>query len=74
MMIMVALNAFSAKGFGEAEYWFVDQGGGCGRLLITGVAILVGIIHTGYMPGFDNWTIGEARHLWATSPPWWAWP
>ena len=61
MMIMVALNAFSAKGFGEAEYWFsLIKVVAVVGFLITGVAILVGIIHTGYMPGFDNWTIGEA--------------
>ncbi|MFD2752921.1 amino acid permease [Comamonas terrae] len=61
MLVMLGLNAFSAKGFGEAEYWFaLIKVLAVLGFLVTGVLILAGIIHTGHMPGFENWTVGEA--------------
>lgn len=61
MLVMLGLNAFSAKGFGEAEYWFaLIKVLAVLGFLVTGVLILAGIIHTGHMPGFENWAVGEA--------------
>lgn len=61
LLVMVGLNAFSVKGFGEAEYWFaLIKVIAVIGFLGTGVAILFGIIHTGQAPGFSNWTVGDA--------------
>ena len=61
LLIMVALNAISARGFGEAEYWFaLIKVVAVLGFLATGVMILFGVISTGHMPGFDNWTVGDA--------------
>ncbi|OZI79980.1 amino acid permease [Bordetella genomosp. 2] len=61
LLLMLGLNAFSARGFGESEYWFsLIKVVAVICFLVTGVAILAGIVHTGHMPGFANWTVGEA--------------
>ncbi|CAF1564221.1 unnamed protein product [Rotaria magnacalcarata] len=60
MAIMVALNAFSVKGYGEAEYWFALT-----KVLAVVVFIVIGIVvacggmgHHTY--GFENWKIPGA--------------
>ena len=58
--IVVGFNAFSAKGFGEAEYWFsFVKVTVIIVFIIAGTAILFGA--TNYHPlGFKNWTMGDA--------------
>lgn len=60
LAIILALNLFSAKAFGEAEFWFA------GVKVITiiiflvlGVAMIAGIMG-GTSPGLANWTVDEA--------------
>lgn len=60
MLIMFALNAFTVKGYGEAEYWFAMI-----KVVTVVIFIVVGILvdtgaigHCKY--GFDNWKKGEA--------------
>jgi lysine-specific permease len=61
LLLMVGLNAFSARGFAEAEYWFaLIKVLAVVAFLITGVLILFGIISNGHVPGFENWTTGDA--------------
>ncbi|WQE35286.1 amino acid permease [Bordetella avium] len=61
LLLMLGLNAFSAKGFGEGEYWFsLIKVIAVLAFLATGVAILAGIIHGGDSPGLSNWTVGDA--------------
>ena len=61
LLLMVGLNAFSARGFAEAEYWFaLIKVVAVVAFLITGVLILFGIISNGHVPGFENWTTGDA--------------
>src|SRR3990167_8638713 len=57
--IFVALNALSARGFGEAEYWFsLIKVTVIIIFIITGTAMVLGIIHFDGA-GFKNWTIGD---------------
>lgn len=61
LLLMVGLNAFSARGFAEAEYWFaLIKVLAVVAFLVTGVLILSGIIRNGHVPGFENWTTGDA--------------
>ena len=61
LLLMIGLNAFSARGFAESEYWFaLIKVIAVICFLVTGVAIITGILHTGHMPGFQNWTVGDA--------------
>lgn len=60
MAIMFILNAFTVKGYGEAEYWFAMI-----KVVTVLIFLLVGILvdtgaigHCHY--GFKNWTHGEA--------------
>lgn len=61
LLLMLSLNAFSTRGFAEAEYWFaLIKVVAVIAFLITGVLILFGIISSGHTPGFENWTTGDA--------------
>ena len=61
---LLAINLFSVKGFGEAEFWFAGI-----KVVVTiqiplivGVLMIVGIMHSGEEAGFHNWVLdgGEA--------------
>lgn len=58
--LFVGLNAISAKGFGEAEYWFsFIKVTTIIIFILTGSAIVFGL--TNYEPiGIKNWTMGDA--------------
>lgn len=60
LSIFVGVNALSAKGFGEAEYWlsFIKVTTII-VFIFTGVAIIFGLTHHEVV-GFKNWTIGDA--------------
>lgn len=61
LIIIVALNAFSVKGFGEAEFW-------CSLIkvvtviafIIVGLLMVFGIMHGETHPGWSNLTMGDA--------------
>ncbi len=62
MLIMFLLNAFTVKGYGEAEYWFAMI-----KVITVLIFMLVGIlVDAGALGkprktiGFDNWTIEGA--------------
>ena len=60
LTIILALNLFSARIFGESEFWFA----GIKVItiivfLIVGVAMIVGIVG-GHEAGYSHWTSGEA--------------
>lgn len=58
--IFVAFNAFSARGFGEAEYWFsLIKVMTIVVFIIVGTAMIFGLT-THQSIGFKNWTIGDA--------------
>lgn len=60
LSIVVGFNALSAKGFGEAEYWFsFIKVTVIIAFIVAGFAMALGF--TKYQPGgFKNWTIGDA--------------
>src|SRR3990167_8836122 len=59
LTIFVAFNAFSVKGFGEAEYWFsFIKVTTIVVFILTGMAMLLGITHY-HSVGFKNWSAGE---------------
>ena len=62
MIVMFLLNAFTVKGYGEAEYWFAMI-----KVVTVLVFLLVGIlVDSGAIGkprrtiGFENWSRGEA--------------
>lgn len=60
LAILFGLNFFSAKMYGESEFWFA----GIKVLtiivfLIVGLLMIIGILG-GTSPGFQNWTAGDA--------------
>ncbi|MFV0517138.1 MAG: amino acid permease [Aminipila sp.] len=60
LLILILLNVFSAKIYGESEFWFAGV-----KVITIIVFLIVGIlmiagIMGGKTPGFDNWTIDEA--------------
>lgn len=58
LAILLALNLFSVKGFGEAEYWFAGIKVVVTVIfLIVGVLMIVGIMNAGEEAGFHNWTL-----------------
>ena len=60
MAVLVGLNLFSAKVFGESEFWFASiKVVTIIIFLIVGVAMIFGIMG-GQATGFSNWTRGEA--------------
>ena len=63
LAVLLALNLFSVKGFGEAEYWFAGIKVVVTIIfLIVGVLMIIGIMNSGEEAGFHNWTLdgGEA--------------
>ncbi|MCB6992820.1 amino acid permease [bacterium 210820-DFI.6.37] len=58
LAVLLALNLFSVKGFGEAEFWFAGI-----KVVITiifliiGVLMIVGIMKSGEEAGFHNWVL-----------------
>ncbi len=60
LAILFALNAFSAKMYGESEFWFAGiKVVTIVIFLVVGVLMIMGIMG-GKAPGFQNWTIGDA--------------
>ena len=60
LSILVALNALSARAYGEGEFWFaLVKVVVVVVFLVLGVLIIAGILGDTH-PGFDNWTKGEA--------------
>lgn len=59
LTVFVAFNALSARGFGEAEYWFsLIKVSAIIVFIMVGMGIIFGL--TGHESiGFKNWTIGE---------------
>lgn len=56
----VGFNALSAKGFGEAEYWFsFIKVTAIIIFIVTGIAMILGF-HNDHPVGFKYWTIGDA--------------
>ena len=63
LAVLLALNLFSVRGFGEAEYWFAGIKVVVTIIfLIVGVLMIIGIMNSGEEAGFHNWTLdgGEA--------------
>ena len=57
---ILALNLFSARAFGESEFWFAGiKVVTIIVFLVLGAAMIVGLIG-GHEAGLTNWTIGEA--------------
>jgi lysine-specific permease len=61
LALMFALNAFSARGFGESEFWFALIKVIAVLLFITvGVVVLAGLLPQRPSPGFHNFVAGDA--------------
>ena len=65
LLLMVALNAISVKGFGEAEYWFAAiKVATVLVFIVLGVAMIVGILKGGPQGGvwgaLATWHVGDA--------------
>jgi len=61
LAITFGLNALSARGFGEAEFWFALIKVIAVVVFIgLGVLMLLGIIRGGETGGWQNWTLGDA--------------
>jgi lysine-specific permease len=60
-LLMFGLNAISVKGFGESEYWFaLIKVVAVLAFIVTGLAMLAGIIKGDVGSVVGTWTIGEA--------------
>ena len=60
--ILLMLNLFSVKGFGEAEFWFAGIKVVVTIIfLIVGVLMIVGIMHSGEDAGFHNWVLDGGK-------------
>lgn len=60
LAILFGLNYFSAKMYGESEFWFAGiKVVTIIVFLIVGILMIVGIIG-GHNTGFENWTIADA--------------
>ncbi len=60
LAIIYALNFFSARGYGEGEFWFASiKVITIFIFLVVGVLMILGIMG-GESPGFSNWTTGDA--------------
>ena len=58
--LLLVLNMFSAKIFGEAEFWFAGiKVATIIIFLVVGVLMIIGVFKA-ESPGFSNWTAGEA--------------
>ena len=65
LLLMVALNAISVKGFGEAEYWFAAiKVATVLVFIVLGVAMIFGILQGGPQEGvwgaLATWHVGDA--------------
>ncbi|KOQ39207.1 amino acid permease, partial [Achromobacter xylosoxidans] len=61
LAITFGLNALSARGFGEAEFWFaLIKVIAVLAFVAMGVMMLLGIIRGGEDGGVANWTVGDA--------------
>ncbi|MBP6706412.1 MAG: amino acid permease [Achromobacter sp.] len=61
LALTFGLNAFSARGFGESEYWFaLIKVIAVLCFIVVGLGMLVGIIHSGDQVGLVNWSVGDA--------------
>ncbi|CAJ0679576.1 amino acid permease [Ralstonia mannitolilytica] len=61
LLLMFMLNAFSVRGFGEAEYWFsMVKVVTIVVFLLIGLAMIFGIMHGGPASGWHNFTVGDA--------------
>ena len=61
LALTFGLNAFSARGFGESEYWFaLIKVIAVLCFIVVGLGMLVGIIHSGDQIGLVNWSVGDA--------------
>ena len=61
LLLMFGLNAFSVRGFGEAEYWFsMIKVVTIIVFLLIGLAMIFGIMHGGPQSGWQNFTVGDA--------------
>ncbi|CAJ0724557.1 MULTISPECIES: amino acid permease [Ralstonia] len=61
LLLMFMLNAFSVRGFGEAEYWFsMVKVVTIVVFLLIGLAMVFGIMHGGPASGWHNFTVGDA--------------
>jgi lysine-specific permease len=59
--VIVLLNFFSVKGFGESEFWFaLIKVVAVVVFIVIGLATIVGIMRGIPSPGFSNWTVAEA--------------
>lgn len=60
LALIYGLNFFSARGYGEGEFWFAGiKVVTIIIFLILGVLMILGIMG-GKSPGFSNWTTGDA--------------
>jgi lysine-specific permease len=60
LALIYGLNFFSARGYGEGEFWFASiKVVTIIIFLILGVLMILGIMG-GESPGFSNWTVGDA--------------
>lgn len=61
LALTFGLNALSARGFGEAEFWFaLIKVVAVVVFIALGVMMLLGIIRGGETGGWQNWTTGDA--------------
>ncbi|WPL83302.1 amino acid permease [Bordetella hinzii] len=61
LAITFGLNALSARGFGEAEFWFaLVKVIAVLAFIAMGVLMLLGIVRGGETGGWHNWTVGDA--------------
>ncbi|SPA40455.1 lysine-specific permease, APC family [Cupriavidus taiwanensis] len=61
LLLMFGLNAFSVRGFGEAEYWFaLVKVVTVVVFLGVGLLMIFGIMQGGPQSGWRNFTIGDA--------------
>ncbi len=58
LAVLLAINLFSVRGFGESEFWFAGI-----KVVVTiiflvvGVLMIVGIMNSGEEAGFHNWVL-----------------
>ncbi|MHA7680450.1 amino acid permease [Cupriavidus sp. PET2-C1] len=61
LLLMFGLNAFSVRGFGEAEYWFaLIKVATILIFLAAGLMMIFGIMQGGPQSGWHNFTLGDA--------------
>lgn len=60
LIILFSLNYFSARIYGESEFWFAGiKVVAIIAFIILGILMILGIMG-GSAPGFGNWTVGDA--------------